>query len=96
MSDLSSIVRPAPAGKRPPVMRPQSHHLGNHLEDFIALSDGLRNASMYMAAARRLSGHGVPASALGVDVIEKAMEELNLVRRSFLRICEGLISDEQS
>ena len=76
------------------VARAPGRPAADHLNDLMALSDNLRNASMYMAAARRLSEHGVPASALNTDVIEKAMEELNLVRRSFMRICESLISDE--
>ncbi|MDE2464294.1 MAG: hypothetical protein KGO02_11350 [Alphaproteobacteria bacterium] len=96
MSDLSAFERAPVAGKRPAIMRAQSQVVVDHLEDLIALSDGLRNASMYMAAARRLSGQGVPVSSLGTDVIEKAMEELNLVRSVFMRICESLMPDEIS
>ncbi len=64
------------------------------IDDLIALADGLRNAAMYMAAARRLSAQDVPSASLSVFAIDKAMEELNLVRFALIRICEYVVLDD--
>ncbi len=94
MSDFNSFGSNTYCGK--PVSFTPAHGDGSvdEIDDLIALADGLRNASMYMAAARRLSAQGVPAPSLSVFAIEKAMEELNLVRFALIRICEYVVLDD--
>jgi hypothetical protein len=94
MSDFNSFGRSAHTGKPVSFPPPPEDVTVDEIDDLIALADGLRNASMYMAAARRLSAQGVPAPSLSVFAIEKAMEELNLVRFALIRICEYVVLDD--
>lgn len=94
MSDVNSLDGSSHTARPVSFTRSRSDPTVEELDDLIALADGLRNASMYMAAARRLSAQGVPSPSLGVFAIEKAMEELNLVRFALIRICEYVVLDD--
>lgn len=61
------------------------------LGELMQFADGLRKTSMYLAAARRLSEPRVPASACRTDVLDKAADELRLLRIAFLDMCERLL-----
>jgi hypothetical protein len=94
MSDFNSLGRSTHTRKPLPLPPPKAEVRVGELDDLIALADGLRNASMYMAAAHRLSAQDVPAASPSIFAIEKAMEELNLVRFALIRICEYVVLDD--